>query len=175
MPETKNYTEIIPKWEENKMKKLLTLCLALAMTLSVGAYALTTLGSPAAKAADEAATGTSDTLTVKASEAYAYSTAAPDTHYDLVTSIANGTLTAVQNNCGLTLISQKLTEAPNVKFTLATAVNADSYEYVTFKALYWANGGNYLNTTFGNLAGDKSVSSAVYGIQSRAYLRMRFG
>ena len=26
------------------MKKLLTLCLALAMTLSVGAYALTTLG-----------------------------------------------------------------------------------------------------------------------------------
>ena len=168
MPDTKNYTEIIPKWEENKMKKLLTLCLALAMTLSVGAYALTTLGSPVAKAADEAATGTSDTLTVKASEAYAYSTAAPDTHYDLVTSVASGTLTAVQNNCGMTLLSQKLTEAPNVKFTLATAVNADSYEYVTFKALYWANGGNYLNTTFGNLAGDKSVSSAVYGIQSKS-------
>lgn len=51
------------------MKKLLTLCLALAMTLSVGAYALTTLGSSAAKAADETATETSDTLTVKASEA----------------------------------------------------------------------------------------------------------
>lgn len=46
------------------MKKLLTLCLALAMTLSVGAYALTTLGSSAAKAADETATETSDTLTV---------------------------------------------------------------------------------------------------------------
>ncbi len=150
------------------MKKLLTLCLALAMTLSVGAYALTTLGSSAAKAADETATETSDTLTVKASEAYAYATAAPDTHYDLVTSVANADITTVQNNCGMTLLSQKLTEAPNVKFTLATAVNADSYEYVTFKALYWANGGKYLNTTFGNLAGDKSVSSAVYGIQSKS-------
>lgn len=150
------------------MKKLLTLCLAFAMTLSVGAYALTTLGSPTAKAAAETATVTSDTLTVKASEAYAYATAAPNTHYDLVTSVANADITTVQNNCGMTLLSQKLTEAPNVKFTLATAVNADSYEYVTFKALYWANGGKYLNTTFGNLAGDKSVSSAVYGIQSKS-------
>lgn len=150
------------------MKKLLTLCLALAMTLSVGAYALTTLGSPTAKAADETATETSDTLTVKASEAYAYATAAPDTHYDLVTSVANAELTTVQNNCGMTLLSKKLTEAPNVKFTLATAVNADSYEYVTFKALYWASGGKYLDTTFSNLAGDKSVSSAVYGIQSKS-------
>ena len=150
------------------MKKLLTLCLALAMTLSVGAYALTTLGSSAAKAADETATETSDTLTVKASEAYAYATAAPDTHYDLVTSVANADITTVQNNCGMTLLSQKLTEAPNVKFTLATAVNADSYEYVTFKALYWANGGKYLNTTFGNLAGDKSATAAVYGIQSKS-------
>lgn len=150
------------------MKKLLTLCLALAMTLSVGAYALTTLGSPTAKAADETATETSDTLTVKASEAYAYATAAPDTHYDLVTSVANAELTTVQNNCGMTLLSKKLTEAPNVKFTLATAVNADSYEYVTFKALYWANGGKYLDTTFSNLAGDKSVSSAVYGIQFKS-------
>lgn len=51
------------------MKKLLTLCLAFAMTLSVGAYALTTLGSPTAKAADETVTETSDTLTVKASDA----------------------------------------------------------------------------------------------------------
>ena len=150
------------------MKKLLTLCLALAMTLSVGAYALTTLGSSAAKAADETATETSDTLTVKASEAYAYATAAPDTHYDLVTSIASTTITTVQNNCGMTLLSQKLTEAPNVKFTLATAVNADSYEYMTFKALYWANGAKYLNTTFSGLAGDKSVNTAVYGIQSKS-------
>lgn len=150
------------------MKKLLTLCLAFAMTLSVGAYALTTLGSPTTKAADETATVTSDTLTVKASEAYAYATDTPDTHYDLVTSVANADITTVQNNCGMTLLSQKLTEAPNVKFTLATAVNADSYEYVTFKALYWANGGKYLNTTFGNLACDKSVSSAVYGIQSKS-------
>lgn len=150
------------------MKKLLTLCLALAMTLSVGAYALTTLGSSAAKAADETASETSDTLTVKASEAYAYATAAPDTHYDLVTSIASTTITTVQNNCGMTLLSQKLTEAPNVKFTLATAVNADSYEYMTFKALYWANGAKYLNTTFSGLAGDKSVNTAVYGIQSKS-------
>lgn len=150
------------------MKKLLTLCLALAMTLSVGAYALTTLGSSAAKAADETATETSDTLTVKASEAYAYATAAPDTHYDLVTSVASGTITTVQNNCGMTLLSQKLTEAPNVKFTLATAVNTDSYEYMTFKALYWANGAKYLNTTFSGLAGDKSVNTAVYGIQAKS-------
>ncbi len=150
------------------MKKLLTLCLALAMTLSVGAYALTTLGSSAAKAADETATETSDTLTVKASEAYAYATAAPDTHFDLVTSVASGTITTVQNNCGMTLLSQKLTEAPNVKFTLATAVNADSYEYMTFKALYWANGAKYLNTTFSGLAGDKSVNAAVYGIQAKS-------
>ena len=150
------------------MKKLLTLCLALAMTLSVGAYALTTLGSPTAKAADETATVTSDTLTVKASEAYAYATAAPDTHYDLVTSVASGTITTVQQNCGMTLLSQKLTEAPNVKFTLATAVNVDNYEYMTFKALYWANGSNYLDTTFSNLAGDKSATAAVYGIQSKS-------
>lgn len=150
------------------MKKLLTLCLALAMTLSVGAYALTTLGSPTAKAADETATETSDTLTVKASEAYAYATAAPDTHYDLVTSVANAELTTVQNNCGMTLLSQKLTEAPNVKFTLATAVNVDNYEYMTFKALYWANGSNYLDTTFSNLTGDKSATAAVYGIQSKS-------
>lgn len=150
------------------MKKLLTLCLALAMTLSVGAYALTTLGSPTAKAADETATVTSDTLTVKASEAYAYATDTPETHYDLVTSVANADITTVQNNCGMTLLSQKLTEAPNVKFTLATAVNADSYEYVTFKALYWANGSNYLDTTFSNLAGDKSATAAVYGIQSKS-------
>ena len=150
------------------MKKLLTLCLALAMTLSVGAYALTTLGLPTAKAADETATVTSDTLTVKASEAYAYATDTPETHYDLVTSVTSGTITTVQQNCGMTLLSQKLTEAPNVKFTLATAVNVDNYEYMTFKALYWANGSNYLDTTFSNLAGDKSATAAVYGIQSKS-------
>ena len=107
-------------------------------------------------------------MTVKASEAYAYATDTPETHYDLVTSVANADITTVQNNCGMTLLSQKLTEAPNVKFTLATAVNADSYEYVTFKALYWANGSNYLDTTFSNLAGDKSATAAVYGIQSKS-------
>lgn len=63
------------------MKKFLTLCLAFAMTFSVGAFALTTLGSPVAKAA-ETPTETPTTLTVKAATAYAYATETPETHND---------------------------------------------------------------------------------------------
>ena len=70
------------------MKKLLTLCLALAMTLSVGAYALTTLGSSAAKAADETATETPGTLDVKVLEANAYKAENPDTPNAFVENLA---------------------------------------------------------------------------------------
>lgn len=78
------------------MKKLLTLCLALAMTLSVGAYALTTLGSHTAKAADETATETSDTLDVRISEANAYKTDEPNTANAFAESWANPDLTAAK-------------------------------------------------------------------------------
>ena len=151
------------------MKKLLTLCLALAMTLSVGAYALTTLGSPTAKAADETATETSDTLDVKISEANAYKTDAPNTANAFVESLANPDLTAAKNSIGARLISNCVTAGAKVEIKLETAVNASDYKYVTFKAMYWANkASKHLSTTVKNLDETSSINVGIYGTQSKS-------
>ena len=151
------------------MKKLLTLCLALAMTLSVGAYALTTLGSPTAKAADETATVTSDTLDVKISEANAYKTDAPNTANPFAESWSNPDLTAAKNSIGARLISNCVTAGAKVEIKLETAVNASDYKYVTFKAMYWADkASKHLSTTVTNLDETSSINVGIYGIQSKS-------
>lgn len=151
------------------MKKLLTLCLALAMTLSVGAYALTTLGSSAAKAADETATETSDTLNVNVLEANAYKAENPDTPNAFVETWANPDLTAAKNSIGARLISNSVTAGAKVEIKLATAVNASDYKYVTFKAMYWADkASKHLSTTVTNLDETSSINVGIYGIQSKS-------
>lgn len=151
------------------MKKLLTLCLALAMTLSVGAYALTTLGSSAAKAADETATETSDTLDVNVLEANAYKAENPDTPNAFVETWANPDLTAAKNSIGARLISNSVTAGAKVEIKLETAVNASDYKYVMFKAMYWADkASKYLSTTVTNLDETSSINVGIYGIQSKS-------
>lgn len=122
------------------MKKLLTLCLALAMTLSVGAYALTTLGSPTAKAADETATETSDTLTVKASEASGFFT----TDIGSLTPFStNPSVAAWSSKLGMTRFAKTSGIKDDVGYFIKfdTPVNVSSYSYLNFKAMYWAEGG----------------------------------
>lgn len=149
------------------MKKLLTLCLALAMTLSVGAYALTTLGSSAAKAADETATETSDTLNVNVLEANAYKAENPDTPNAFVETWPNPDLTAAKDSIGARLISNSVTAGAKVEIKLETAVNASDYKYVMFKAMYWANkASKYLSTTVTNLDETSSINVGIYGTQS---------
>lgn len=151
------------------MKKLLTLCLALAMTLSVGAYALTTLGSSAAKAADETATETSDTLNVNVLEANAYKAENPDTPNAFVETWPNPDLTAAKDSIGARLISNSVTAGAKVEIKLETAVNASDYKYVMFKAMYWANkASKYLSTTVTNLDETSSINVGIYGIQSKS-------
>lgn len=151
------------------MKKLLTLCLALAMTLSVGAYALTTLGSSAAKAADETATETSDTLNVNVLEANAYKAENPDTPNAFVETWPNPDLTAAKDSIGARLISNSVTAGAKVEIKLETAVNASDYKYVMFKAMYWANkASKYLTTTVTNLDETSSINVGIYGIQSKS-------
>lgn len=151
------------------MKKLLTLCLALAMTLSVGAYALTTLGSSAAKAADETATETSDTLNVNVLEANAYKAENPDTPNAFVETWPNADLTAAKNSIGARLISNSVTAGAKVEIKLETAVNASDYKYVMFKAMYWANNASkHLTTTVTNLDETSSINVGIYGTQSKS-------
>lgn len=151
------------------MKKLLTLCLALAMTLSVGAYALTTLGSSAAKAADETATETPDTLDVNVLEANAYKAENPDTPNAFVETWPNPDLTAAKDSIGARLISNSVTAGAKVEIKLETAVNASDYKYVMFKAMYWANkASKYLTTTVTNLDETSSINVGIYGIQSKS-------
>lgn len=151
------------------MKKLLTLCLALAMTLSVGAYALTTLGSSAAKAADETATETSDTLNVNVLEANAYKAENPDTPNAFVETWPNPDLTAAKDSIGARLISNSVTAGAKVEIKLETAVNASDYKYVMFKAMYWADkASKYLSTTVTNLDETSSINVGIYGIQSKS-------
>lgn len=151
------------------MKKLLTLCLALAMTLSVGAYALTTLGSSAAKAADETATETSDTLNVNVLEANAYKAENPDTPNAFVETWPNPDLTAAKDSIGARLISNSVTAGAKVEIKLETAVNASDYKYVMFKAMYWANkASKHLSTTVTNLDETSSINVGIYGIQSKS-------
>lgn len=120
------------------MKKLLTLCLALAMTLSVGAYALTTLGSSAAKAADETATETSDTLTVKASEASGVFTTDMSSITPLTTSPAGG---HSWNVMGMTKYSNVMTKDAKLLVKFDNAIDVSGYSYLNFKAMFWNDGG----------------------------------
>ena len=120
------------------MKKLLTLCLALAMTLSVGAYALTTLGSSAAKAADETATETSDTLTVKASEASGVFTTDMSSITPLTTSPAGG---HSWNVMGMTKYSNVMKKDAKLLVKFDNAIDVSGYSYLNFKAVFWNNGG----------------------------------
>ena len=120
------------------MKKLLTLCLALAMTLSVGAYALTTLGSSAAKAADETATETSDTLTVKASEASGVFTTDMSSITPLTTSPAGG---HSWNVMGMTKYSDIMTKDAKLLVKFDNAIDVSGYSYLNFKAVFWNQGG----------------------------------
>lgn len=120
------------------MKKLLTLCLALAMTLSVGAYALTTLGSPTAKAADETATETSDTLTVKASEASGVFTTDMSSITPLTTSPAGG---HSWNVMGMTKYSNVMNNDAKLLVKFDNAIDVSGYSYLNFKAMFWNDGG----------------------------------
>lgn len=149
------------------MKKFLTLCLAFAMTFSVGAFALTTLGSPVAKAA-ETPTETPTTLTVKAATAYAYATETPETHNDFTANPSSGTMKAMKTTYGFTLFSDKVQTAPNVYYKFDTAVNASDYAFMTFSALYFGGAAKHYATDITSLDGTASTKAGIYGQQSKS-------
>lgn len=130
------------------MKKLLTLCLALAMTLSVGAYALTTLGSPTAKAADETAT---ETTSVSAPIDYANSTALQQDKFSRIQIwIDNGLRNRISNVEG--------TIKTTIKFV--TPLSVDSFDYFDLKALIWGGNRSGLPFKVYALGGDKVNQTA---------------
>ena len=149
------------------MKKFLTLCLAFAMTFSVGAFALTTLGSPVAKAA-ETTTETPTTLTVKAATAYAYATETPETHNDFTANPSSGTMQTMKTTYGFTLFSDKVQTAPNVYYKFDTAVNASDYAFMTFSALYFGGAAKHYATDITSLDGTSSTKAEIYGQQSKS-------
>ena len=149
------------------MKKLLTLCLALAMTVSVGAIALTAFGAPVAKAADETTTEKPETLTVKATEAYAYATETPETHNAFTADPTSGTMKRLKTKYGFTLFSDKVLTAPNVYYKFASAVNASDYAFMTFSALYYAGKvPKAYATAVKSLDGSSSASVGIFGRQN---------
>lgn len=130
------------------MKKLLTLCLALAMTLSVGAYALTTLGSPTVKAADETAT---ETTSVSAPIDYANSTALQQDKFSRIQIwIDNGLRNRISNVEG--------TIKTTIKFV--TPLSVDSFDYFDLKALIWGGNRSGLPFKVYALGGDKVNQTA---------------
>ncbi len=149
------------------MKKFLMLCLAFAMTFSVGAFALTTLGSPVAKAA-ETPTETPTTLTVKAATAYAYATETPETHNDFTANPSSNTMKAMKTTYGFTLFSDKVQTAPNVYYKFDTAVNASDYAFMTFSALYYGGAAKHYATDITSLDGTASTKAGIYGQQSKS-------
>lgn len=130
------------------MKKLLTLCLALAMTLSVGAYALTTLGSSAAKAADETAT---EPTSISAPIDYANSTALQQDRFSNIQIwIDNGLRNRISNVEG--------TIKTTIKFV--TPLSVDSFDYFDLKALIWGGNRSGLPFKVYALGGDKVNQTA---------------
>ena len=130
------------------MKKLLTLCLALAMTLSVGAYALTTLGSPTAKAADETAT---EPTSISAPIDYANSTALQQDRFSNIQIwIDNGLRNRISNVEG--------TIKTTIKFV--TPLSVDSFDYFDLKALIWGGNRSGLPFKVYALGGDKVNQTA---------------
>lgn len=110
------------------MKKLLTLCLALAMTVSVGAIALTAFGAPVAKAADETTTEKPETLTVKEPVTIDYANSTP---------LEQDKFSGIQIWVDHGLRNRR----SNVSGTLRTAIRfvtplpVESVDYFDFKAL----------------------------------------
>ena len=148
------------------MKKLLTLCLALALCVSVGAAVLTQ--SPAKKVSANENQPAIGSLTVAATEAsYAYNSDTPDTHNNLTSNPASGTMRNLKATYGMSLFSNVINNNRNVVYTLAEPVDASKYKCMYFKALYWANKANkYFATPFGNLDGTAQADAYIYGVQS---------
>ena len=149
------------------MKKLLTLCLALALCVSVGAAVLTQ--SPAKKVSANENQPAIGSLTVAATEAsYAYNSDTPDTHHNLTSNPASVTMRNLKATYGMSLFSDKINNNRNVVYTLAEPVDASKYECMYFKALYWANKANkYFATPFGNLDGTAQADAYIYGVQAK--------
>ena len=136
------------------MKKLLTLCLALAMAVSVGAIALTVHGAPVAKAADETTTEKPETLTVKESVTIDYANSTP-LEQDKFSGIQIWVDNGLRNR------------RSNVSGTLRTAIRfvtplpVESVDYFDFKALIWNGRREGLPFNVYSLNGDK-IHQSVY-------------
>ena len=149
------------------MKKLLTLCLAFAMIIATCAFVTSAFAGTAANA-EEIGSQTKSELTVKAKEAYVYSTETPDEHSALTDNPRSGTMQTLKTSLGMALFSDALKSNYKIYFKLETAVDASEYATMTFKAMYYANGSKYLPTTISNLDESSSAAVEIYGIQSKS-------
>ena len=147
------------------MKKLLTLCLAFAMIIATCAFVTSAFAGTAANA-EETESQTKSELTVKAKEAYVYSTETPDEHSALTDNPGSRTMKTLKTSLGMALFSDALKSNYKIYFKLETAVDASEYANMTFKALYWANGSKYLPTTISSLDESSSAAVEIYGAQS---------
>lgn len=120
------------------MKKLLTLCLALALTVAVGTAALLTTDKPSAKAAAETAT-----TNVTISSAYVIDGNDTGTHVeDMAETTNSGTMNKLKSKYDLKLFTQKMTDTnKSIVVKLSAPVDASVYAYINFRSIYWAEGG----------------------------------
>ncbi len=136
------------------MKKLLTLCLALAMTVSVGAIALTAFGAPVAKAADETTTEKPETLTVKEPVTIDYANSTP---------LEQDKFSRIQIWIDHGLRNRRSNVSGNLRTAIrfVTPLPVESVDYFDFKALIWGGRREGLPFNVYSLNGDK-IHQSVY-------------
>ena len=116
------------------MKKLLTLCLALALTVAVGTAALLTTDKPSAKAADDSSVN----LVFSASDASGVFT---DDITALTPLTSSGAYTQWSSVLGMSKFTNVMQNDAKLFVKFDTPINVSTYSYLNFKAMYWAEGG----------------------------------
>lgn len=116
------------------MKKLLTLCLALALTVSVGTAALLTTDNPSAKAADDSSVN----LVFSASDASGVFT---DDITALTPLTSSGAIAQWSSVLGMSKFTDVMQNDAKLFVKFDTPINVSTYSYLNFKAMYWAEGG----------------------------------
>ena len=116
------------------MKKLLTLCLALALTVAVGTAALLTTDKPSAKAADDSSVN----LVFSASDASGVFT---DDITALTPLTSSGAIAQWSSVLGMSKFTNVMQNDAKLFVKFDTPINVSTYSYLNFKAMYWAEGG----------------------------------
>ena len=117
------------------MKKLLTLCLAFALCVSVGVAFL--VQSPAKKVSADQTNANS--LTVAATDVYTYTDSNPETHMDPMTNPSD--YPGWRDVLGMNVFVQMFTLETNLYLGF-DEVDVSNYRYVNFRALIWADQGD---------------------------------